>query len=295
MATSGSPRAGQQDRADTGGLAEDTSTEFSGLTLSNTPKVSRLGRTTSCGSPRTVAMATVRSVRIDPLAVDPAASITELIATGLTPAESPRGDHRWLGRQPLVHGGQRKPAGAHHASWHEHDHRVPLAEGSNPEGIASGPDGNLWFVELPRAARLASVVSIREPPIRWRRSPSSRPGSPTPAADGIAAGCDGNLVHRRRRRPDRAHHTDRDDHRVPKQESRPAIRLGSAGDAGGQACGSGQLFTDGSVESVASVWAPIAPPTTTTTTQRQRRRQPRRRPQRPRWPPLSSPHRSSPN
>lgn len=62
----------------------------------------------------------------------------------------------------------------------------PLPPGSNPSGIAAGPDGNLWFTEFsvnPKVGRITTAGSITE-------FPTPRPDA-TPS--GIVAGPDGNL------------------------------------------------------------------------------------------------------
>jgi len=62
----------------------------------------------------------------------------------------------------------------------------PLPAGSNPSGIAAGPDGNLWFTEFsvnPKVGRITMAGEITE-------FPTPRPDA-TPA--GIVAGPDGNL------------------------------------------------------------------------------------------------------
>jgi streptogramin lyase len=62
----------------------------------------------------------------------------------------------------------------------------PLPPGSNPSGIATGPDGNLWFTEFtvnPKVGRITTAGAVTEFPL-------PRPGA-TPS--GIVAGPDGNL------------------------------------------------------------------------------------------------------
>ena len=62
----------------------------------------------------------------------------------------------------------------------------PLPAGSNPAGIATGPDGNLWFTEFtvnPKVGRITTAGAVTEFPL-------PRPDA-TPS--GIVAGPDGNL------------------------------------------------------------------------------------------------------
>ena len=148
------------------------------------------------------------------------------------------------GRQPLVH----RSIGANKigritTAGVVTEFAVPTT-GSRPDGIAAGPDGNLWFTEslrrqpdrpdhpgrrrhrVPRPARPSAVRAASRPARTATsgspKSPATRSGgSPRPASspssrsprraassDGIAAGPDGNLwfteVDRQQDRPD--HH-----------------------------------------------------------------------------------------
>src|SRR4051794_30787202 len=63
----------------------------------------------------------------------------------------------------------------------------PLAAGSGPEGIAAGPDGNVWFVET-RPSRFGRVVpstgKITDFSTGSGISPNSLPAEITPGPDG---------------------------------------------------------------------------------------------------------------
>ena len=99
---------------------------------------SRRGRTATSGSPST------HGARIG--RITPAGVVTEF-STGITPGSWPARDRGGPGRQPLVHRVQRRPDRADHAGGRRHRVLHRHHPGQRPDGIAAGPDGNLWFTE----------------------------------------------------------------------------------------------------------------------------------------------------
>lgn len=81
--------------------------------------------------------------------------------------------HRGVRRQSLVHRAHGRPHRAHHPGGAVAEFSIPTAS-STPVRIASGPDGDLWFVEAP-TTRLTGrhrllIVGCRRAPGRPRRA-----------------------------------------------------------------------------------------------------------------------------
>ena len=94
------------------------------------------------------------------------------------------GHHRGPRRQPLVHRAHRQQGRPDHDR--RRHHRVPDRDGRapSPQGITTGPDGNLWFTEngeqpdRTNRRRPATTTASRSPP----RPRSPRASSPAPTA-----------------------------------------------------------------------------------------------------------------
>ena len=130
--------------------------------------------------------------------ITPAGVVTEFSA-GITPGSGAVGHHGRPRRQPLVHGGRRRPDRADHAGGRRHrvlgrHHRRAAV----PYGIAAGPDGNLWFTEYDgdRIGRITPAGVVTE----------FSAGITRTATDRDHGGPDGNLWFTEAGEPDRADH-----------------------------------------------------------------------------------------